>query len=83
MWSITRTVSYWDYKYYFKEITVKGIHMNQNDSLIEKLALAGFFLLLLIVVSAIEYLITGNIRVRIVPAIIGFGLGVRSSKFNK
>ena len=55
--------------------------MNQNDSLIEKLALAILFILLLIVVSAIEYVITGNIRVRIIPAIIGFSLGVRYSKF--
>lgn len=55
--------------------------MNQNDSLIEKLALAVLFLLLLIIVSAIEYLITRNIRLRIIPAIIGFGLGVRSPEF--
>lgn len=57
--------------------------MNQNDSLIEKLALAILFILLLIVVSAIEYVITGNIRVRIIPTIIGFSLGVRSSKTHK
>ena len=55
--------------------------MNQNNSLIERLALAVFFILLLIVFSAIEYLITRNIRLRIVPAIIGFILGARSSKF--
>ena len=57
--------------------------MNQKGSLIEKLALTVLFLLLLIVVSAIEYLITGNIRVRIVPVIIGFSLGVKSSKIHK
>lgn len=55
--------------------------MRKNNGIIEKLALAVLFLLLLILVSAIEYLITGNIRVRIVPVIIGFSLGVRSSKF--
>lgn len=55
--------------------------MNQNDSLIEKIVLAVLFLLLLILVNLIGYLITGNIRLRIIPAIIGFGLGVRSSEF--
>ncbi|AVM42837.1 hypothetical protein C5Q98_06260 [Fastidiosipila sanguinis] len=83
MRSFTRTVGYYNSKCDIKEVTVKDIHMNQNDSLIEKLALAVLFLLLLIVVSAIEYLITRNIRLRIVPAIIGFSLGVRSSKTHK
>lgn len=81
MRSFTRAVGYCNSKCDFKEIAVKDIHMNQNDSLIEKLALAVLFLLLLILVSAIEYLITRNIRLRIVPAIIGFILGARSSKF--
>ena len=57
--------------------------MNQKGSLIERLALAVLFLLFLIVVSAIEYVITGNIRLRIIPAIIGFRLGARSYKIHK